>query len=198
MDEVKRQHQEDLLQQRQLHLYQLKALEGQLLENLITQVSDSKESLNEALKEEILKSVKETIDKSPSNKRSSLPTAGTYKTHDTTCPPNVEGSRQVAYSPCANHESKTDDSCETTQRNALNLSLTYSPVNSPPFVKDTTASGGIRRERIPLSPRNYLSDCRENNEIMNLVPNVKQFTVGRENEILADLEMMKKIEKYEE
>ncbi|XP_003389437.1 PREDICTED: myosin-M heavy chain-like [Amphimedon queenslandica] len=51
-------HQKELKEQREHHLYQLKSLQGQLLDNLIAYVSDSNESVSPDIRQRILSSIK--------------------------------------------------------------------------------------------------------------------------------------------
>ena len=78
----------EFLQQQQLHLYQLKALEGQLLENLISQVSNPDEPVSQEIKSEILKSLRWDVDKqnpTPTTNHSQLLPPVTMVTSQTDC-----------------------------------------------------------------------------------------------------------------
>lgn len=81
-------YEQEFLQQQQLHLYQLKALEGQLLENLISQVSNPDEPVSQEIKSEILKSLRWDMDKqnpTPTTDHSQLLPPVTMVTSQTDC-----------------------------------------------------------------------------------------------------------------
>lgn len=86
--EILHHHQKEIIEQRQLHLYQLKTLQGQLLDNLISQVSNPTSPVNSELEKEILKSLKLTNEQSTNTRYSpvAMTTPGEIpgnKTNDT-------------------------------------------------------------------------------------------------------------------
>ena len=98
-------YEKEFLQQQQLHLYQLKALEGQLLENLISQVSNPDEPVSQEIKSEILKSLRWDMDKqypTPTTNHSQLLPPVTMVTSqtdcdNTTCPFTISPMDNISY-----------------------------------------------------------------------------------------------------
>jgi hypothetical protein len=144
LENVKRQHQKELVDQGHVHLYQLKALQGQLLDTLIAQVSDPDQNIDAEIKQEIMKSIKKSIDGGgPSSDES-----GKCRYH---MPPiNM-------MMPSSSNTAPLSDSCQlhhsfTSQSN--DQSLTPSTTAEPH--EGNVPSGSIR---YPLSPRSLNMVC---------------------------------------
>lgn len=192
--DVKEQHQKELLQQRHLHLYQLKALQGQLLENLISQVSDPDQPLDQGLKEEILKSVRETIDKSPnSKKRLSLLTTRTPAVQYDTCSDKNEDEPRDIYSPSiASTEFLNLPEPSVNEKTSIISSATYSPVHSPVL---TGAGGKVKRS--PLSPRSLNTSLVIERELATSKSNACQLIDENETLKTSNEELKRQIEQYQ-